>query len=155
MYVIQGCLQALANSDFANYSCWLHDVLVPNYFSTIIIVILIRYALSTHRNDCLVLSTFQSLSTLKFWDIPDVIANNIHNKTRNLIYISHLFFQGVQRLVMHLVRESGGLGLHLEHRAGGEPPHGEGATHQQKPGVFIRHIEEGSPAHRYVCLGSC
>ena len=63
-----------------------------------------------------------------------------------------IFFQGVQRLVMHLVRESGGVGLHLEHRAGGEPPPGEGATHQQKPGVFIRHIEEGSPAHRYVCF---
>ncbi len=60
------------------------------------------------------------------------------------------FFQGVQRLVMHLVRESGGLGLHLEHRAEGEPTHGDGGS-QQKPGVFIRHIEEGSPAHRCVC----
>ncbi len=65
----QGCPQALAHSDFAIYSSWLCYLLFPS--NSRIIVILIRYALSTHKNNYLALSNLQiSLSTLKFLDIP-------------------------------------------------------------------------------------
>ena len=67
----QRCPQALAHSDFAIYSCWLRYLLIPNYFR--IIVTLIKYALSTHKSCCRVLSTLQnSLSTLKFRDTPAI-----------------------------------------------------------------------------------
>ena len=68
--IIRGCPQAVAHNDFAIYSCWLRYLLFPNYSR--IIVILIRYALSTDKNLCLALCTVQiSLSTLRFWDIPE------------------------------------------------------------------------------------
>ena len=61
----------IAHSVFSIYSYGLRYLLFPNYIT--IIVILVRYALSTHRDHRRALSTpRKSLSTLKFLDTPDL-----------------------------------------------------------------------------------